>query len=179
MTKEADKYFAAMGFAPQLTPHEILRLGAFDGHYFGAALPAEFPHKWVDRAPFCWTPEPGVNAFHVHSGQSREVWEQKGWMHADDPLGWFQWYCRYYMGRRHEDDVRQIKRWKNFARHQGMLRYRVRNKPEDEHLFAEPVTRQSLIHWAYDPFFDRRAVASDITVFGKAQRLLAVLDAHK
>lgn len=182
MTKtEAEKYFAAMGFAPQLTPHEILQLGAFDGHYFGVALPVEFPHEWVERAPFCWIPEPAVNAFHVHSGQSREVWEQKGWMHADDPLGWFQWYCRYYMGRRHEDDARQIRRWKNFARHQGMLAYQLRNAPTAaDKLSGGRVTRQSLIHWAYDPFPDfTQDLYRGESVFSRAKRLLAILDADK
>jgi hypothetical protein len=163
--KEADAYFSGMGFAPQLSPNEILCLGAFDGHYFGAALPDEYPATWSFKAKLSPEPDPTINFFGVHSGQSRQVWIDKGWMHDDDPLGWFQWYCRYYLGRRHEDDARQIKRWKNYTRHIGMLYYHAKGQP-----LKGIVQRQSLIHWAYDPYPDLRQMPNE-SIFQKAIRI--------
>lgn len=145
----ADQYFRKLGFQPQLTPAEILELGAFDGHYFGPTLPDEFPKAWSKRAKLTPAPDPTINFFGVHSGQSRQVWIDKGWMHEDDPLGWFQWYCRYYLGRRHDDDPRQIQRWKNYTRHIGMLYHHAKGQAG-----KGLVQRQSLIHWAYDPYPD-------------------------
>lgn len=154
-----------MGFRPVLTPDEILRLGAFDAHYYGPAIPDEFPAAWraIKQAP---EPRPELNAFGVHSGQSREIWVAKGWMHDDDPLGWFQWYCRYYLGRRHDDDARQIQRWKNYVRHRGMLYHHAKGQ-RDKGL----VQRQSLIHWAYDPFPDFRTLPGE-SVYDKTRRML-------
>ena len=75
------------------------------------------------------------------------MWRRKGWLHEDDPRGWFQWYCRYYMGRRMPDeDRRQIGRWKAIRRH--VRQVQMNCEPGD--VFCRPRQRQALLHWAYD-----------------------------
>ncbi len=136
----------APGFQPQLTPAEMLRLGVFGGRYMTDCRD-EFPASWYARARLC--PErhdPEVNFFGVNASQPLSVWRAKGWIHPDDPRGWFQWYCRYFLGRRHEDDARQIKRWRAITRHVAQLR---RACPEGA-LDCRPRQRQALLHWAYD-----------------------------
>jgi hypothetical protein len=133
-------------FKPQLTPKEMLALGIFDGVYMRDCT-AEFPDDWFTDAKFAEdTPDPSLNYYEIHASQPLSVWQKKGWIHPDDPRGWFQWYCRYYMGRRHEDDKRQVKRWKAFARHAGQVRKNCRKADE----FCRPKQRQALLHWAYD-----------------------------
>ena len=98
-------------FRPELTPREMLRLGVFGGKYMTDCR-AEFPASWFQGARL--SPEfrdPELNYFGVNASQPLSVWRQKGWLSAEDPRGWFQWYCRYYLGRRIEDDERQIRRW--------------------------------------------------------------------
>ena len=105
-------------FAPELTPKEVLELGVFCGKYMTDCR-AEFPRSWFAKAKL--SPERrdcSLNFFHVDASQPLAVWREKGWIHPDDPRGWFQWYCRYYMGRRTpEEDARQITRWKLIKRH--------------------------------------------------------------
>jgi hypothetical protein len=134
-------------FKPQLTPKEMLKLGVFGGYYFDT-IPKEFPHDWFTHAKLSadHRPHKELNYFGVLASQSREVWQQKGWIHKDDPRGWFEWYCRYYLGRRHEDDARQIKRWKAVSRHIAQIAHNCR--PGDIH--CRPRQRQALLHWAYD-----------------------------
>ena len=135
------------GFEPQLTPSEMLALGVFGGKYMTDCR-AEFPTSWFTRAKL--SPErydPSLNFFGVDASQPLSVWRAKGWIHADDPRGWFQWYCRYYMGRRSpKEDRRQIKRWKAIRRHVAQLRRAC--APGD--IFCRPRQRQALLHWAYD-----------------------------
>lgn len=135
------------GFRPDLTPKEMLELGIFGGAYF-TTIPQEFPQQWFDGVELSSTgkPEKHLNYFRVNASQPRAVWEQKGWIHKDDPLGWFLWYCRYYRGRRHEDDIRQIKRWQAYRRH--LAQVGLNCDPGDRH--CRPRQRQSLLHWAYD-----------------------------
>ena len=110
-------------FKPMLTPKEMLELGIFNGVYMRDCTD-EFPRSWFKNAKFATDkPDPKLNHFEVRASQPLRVWREKGWIHKDDPRGWFQWYCRYYMGRRHEDDERQVKRWKAFARHAGLLHW--------------------------------------------------------
>lgn len=134
-------------FKPDLTPQEMLELGVFGGVYF-ADRPDEFPAAWYENVEF--SPDhkqrKELNYFGVLASQPLEVWQTKGWIHADDPRGWFQWYCRYYLGRRHEDDTRQVKRWRAFRRHAAQIHYNCR--PGDVH--CRPKQRQALLHWAYD-----------------------------
>ena len=136
-------------FKPQLTPKEMLALGVFGGVYMRDCK-KEFPVNWFTHAKFA--PEgsdiqiAAWNFFGVKASQSLSVWKEKGWIHADDPRGWFQWYCRYYMGRRHQDDMRQIKRWKAMVRHVAQVAYSCR--PRDYGCHTKQ--RQALLHWAYD-----------------------------
>jgi hypothetical protein len=133
-------------FAPQLTPAEMLELGVFGGCYMTDCR-AEFPDTWFANATLSpGKPDKSLNWFGVPASQPLAEWRRKGWIHDDDPRGWFQWYCRYFMGRRHEDDARQIKRWRNFARHAAQVRLYC--EPGDP--FCRPGQRQALLHWAYD-----------------------------
>ena len=134
------------GFRPELTPAEMLELGVFGGKYL-TDCQAEFPPDWFAKAQLSSLgARKSLNHFGVIASQPISEWRRKGWLHADDPRGWFQWYCRYYMGRRHEDDARQIKRWRNFSRHAAQVRKYC--EPGDP--FCRPRQRQALLQWAYD-----------------------------
>lgn len=136
-------------FKPELTPAEMLSLGVFGGIYMRDCTD-EFPKSWFTHAKLA--PKgtsrhlKELNYFGMNASQPLSVWQVKGWIHADDPRGWFQWYCRYYMGRRHSDDARQIKRWKAMRRHIGQIRANCRVGDES----CRPRQRQALLHWAYD-----------------------------
>jgi hypothetical protein len=134
-------------FKPQLTPKQLFALGVFGGKYM-TDCKKEFPADWFKRAKLC--PErhdPQLNYFGVNASQPLSVWRKKGWIHPADPRGWFQWYCRYYMGRRMPgyDEV-QIGRWKKILRHLAQLK---KNCPPRD-LSCRPRQRQALLHWAYD-----------------------------
>ena len=134
-------------FEPELTPRQMLRLGVFCGKYMTDGR-GEFPGSWFigARLALCRR-DCSLNLFGVDASQKLSVWRAKGWIHPDDPRGWFQWYCRYYMGRRMpEEDRRQIRRWKAMRRH---IRQIERNcEPGD--LGCRRRQRQALLHWAYD-----------------------------
>lgn len=133
-------------FKPELTPKEMLELGVFGGRYM-TDCQKEFPASWFKKAKL--DPEkhdPEKNFFGVNASQPLSVWKKNGWIWKNDPRGWFQWYCRYYMGRRSEDDARQIKRWKAFARHAGAVKKNCVKKD----FFCRRRQRQALLHWAYD-----------------------------
>lgn len=134
------------GFAPDLTPMEMLHLGVFGGKYMTDCA-AEFPKAWFDGARLCARRhDPAMNFFGVNASQPLSVWRQKGWIYHEDPRGWFQWYCRYWRGRRCPDDERQVKRWKAITRHIAHLR---KDCAEGD-LGCRPKQRQALMHWAYD-----------------------------
>ena len=134
-------------FQPQLTPAQMLRLGVFGGKYMTDCR-REFPKSWFAHAKL--SPrgaDPACNFFGVDASQPLSEWERKGWIHHDDPRGWFQWYCRYYLGRRMpEEDARQIRRWKAMRRHIAQ----IKRSCEPGDLTARPRQRQALLHWAYD-----------------------------
>ena len=133
-------------FRPELTPREMLELGVFGGKYMTDCA-AEFPPDWFARAKLSpGRRDPTLNFFGVDASQPLAEWQRKGWIHEDDPRGWFQWYCRYYMGRRGEDDARQISRWRAVRRHVAQIRKHCR--PGD--LDCRRKQRQALLHWAYD-----------------------------
>jgi hypothetical protein len=133
-------------FKPELTPKELLELGIFGGKYMTDCR-NEFPRGWFTRAKLCSERhDPKLNFFGVNASQPLPVWRKKGWINPDDPRGWFQWYCRYYMGRRHEDDERQIKRWKAIKRHITQ----IQNNCFPGDLDCRKKQRQAVLHWAYD-----------------------------
>lgn len=133
-------------FKPELTPKEMLELGVFGGKYMTDCI-KEFPKNWFKNAKLCpKRHNPKLNYFGVNASQKLSVWRQKGWIHPDDPRGWFQWYCRYFMGRRHEDDLRQIKRWKAMKRHLSQINKNCATKD----LNCRRKQRQALLHWAFD-----------------------------
>lgn len=135
------------GFRPGLTPKEMLELGVFCGKYLTDCR-AEFPASWFMRAKL--SPrrrDCSLNYFSVDASQPLSEWRRKGWIHPDDPRGWFQWYCRYYMGGRMAgEDARQIGRWNAMKRHIAQVRKHC--EPGDP--FCRPRQRQALLHWAYD-----------------------------
>lgn len=134
-------------FKPDLTPAEMLALGVFGGKYMTDCA-GEFPAEWFAKAKL--NPDrhdPELNLFKINASQPLSVWRKKGWIYTDDPRGWFQWYCRYYMGRRIPDeDARQIKRWKAINRHIAQVSHNCR--PGD--MLCRPKQRQAILHWAYD-----------------------------
>jgi len=134
-------------FEPELTPKEMLALGVFGGKYLNDCK-KEFPEDWFTNAKLSPARKDiTLNYYSVDASQPLSEWIKKGWIHPQDPRGWFQWYCRYYMGRRTTtEDIRQIKRWYAFRRHIGAIKK-----------FCEPYDytcrkkqRQALFHWAYD-----------------------------
>jgi hypothetical protein len=134
-------------FKPDLTPQEMLELGVFGGSYLNDCQ-EEFPADWFIRARLSdHGSDAHYNFYEVSASQPLEVWQQKGWIFDDDPRGWFQWYCRYYMGRRlPQEDARQIKRWKAMCRHTAQIKKFCH--PGD--LTCRRKQRQALLHWAYD-----------------------------
>lgn len=145
LTEEIGKNFNA-DFKPQLTPKEMLELGVFGGKYINDSKD-EYPKEWFENAKLSEKKDISINYFKVDASQSLKEWERKGWIRIQDPRGWFQWYCRYYYGRRDEEyDLWQIKRWKGMRRHVGAI---VKNcEPMDNE--CRKKQRQALLHWAYD-----------------------------
>jgi hypothetical protein len=145
LTQPAGKNFHP-AFRPQLTPKQMLRLGVFGGKYLTDCR-NEFPEDWFTNAKLCHEQhDRRLNFFGVNASQPLSVWRKKGWLYEEDPRGWFQWYCRYYQGRRSVDDERQIRRWRAVQRHVKQLQ---QNCPQGE-LDCRPRQRQALLHWAYD-----------------------------
>jgi len=136
-------------FAPELTPWQMLALGVFGGRYLRDCR-NEFPAAWFKKARLHPEGLSGhdkrLNFFGVDASQPLEAWQKNDWIHPQDPRGWFQWYCRYYRGRRSEDDARQIKRWKAMRRHIAQIQKNCHVGDWDCHRRQ----RQALLHWAYD-----------------------------
>ena len=134
-------------FKPELTPKEMLELGVFGGKYM-SDKPTEYPRDWFENAKLCKEKhDKTLNYFGENASQPLSVWKAKGWISKYDPRGWFEWYCRYYLGRRIPDeDARQIKRWKAMRRHI----VQIRNNCRAGDVHCRPRQRQALLHWAYD-----------------------------
>jgi hypothetical protein len=134
-------------FEPELTPAEMLHLGVFGGKYLTDCRD-EFPDDWFDGARLCHERhEPELNHFGINASLPLSEWRRRGWISPGDPRGWFQWYCRYWMGRRVPgEDERQIGRWRAFRRHAGQVRAHC--LPGDESCRRKQ--RQALLNWAYD-----------------------------
>ena len=135
-------------FKPQLTPKKMLELGVFGGAYFGLNI-KEYPKSWFINAKISKNFNVSLNRFKVKSGLSRKEWQEKGWIFKQDPLGWFQWYCRFSNGRRIRliDEI-QIKRWKNFNRHVAA----IKKNCDSIDLNCRRKQRQAILQWAYNPF---------------------------
>jgi len=145
LTEPMGKHFDPE-FKPELSPKEMLELGVFGGKYMTDCRD-EFPKDWYKNAKLnSKIHDPELNFFNINASQPLSVWKMKGWIHPQDPRGWFQWYCRYYMGRRSNDDKRQIKRWKAFKRHYSQVQKNCHKKD----FSCRPRQRQALLHWAYD-----------------------------
>ena len=162
----------APDFCPTLTPAECIRRGIFGGCYFNprggkpgifgsevAVSHSEFPSAWfegVDESMYISRRyRVSTNRYGVKSGFGQREWESKGWMHVQDPRGWFQWYCRFFCGRRSADDARQIQRWCACASPRGRWRNQlcgaiVRGSGRFDDMTISPVIRQTLLHWAYE-----------------------------
>ena len=145
------------GFTPHLTPQEMLDLGVFEGKYLNDCKD-ELPEEWYKSATkkgklSPQKPDSTLNAFGIKSRLSLQEWRKRGWIPITkgdkDVRGWFQWYCRYFIGRRDPNvDTVQIKRWRSYKRHVGQI---VKNcKPGD--IKCRPRQRQGLLQWAYDPY---------------------------
>lgn len=134
-------------FKPQLTPREMLRLGIFGGKYMTDCR-EEFPSEWFEKAKLSTErKDPRLNYFGVDASQPLSLWRRKGWIYPDDPRGWFQWYCRYYIGRRlPKEDKRQVGRWKAMVRHVAQIKKNCKSRD----LNCRRKQRQVLLHWAYD-----------------------------
>ena len=135
-------------FKPQLSPKQMLELGVFGGSYFGLKI-KEYPKSWFKKAKISKSFDVNLNRFKIKSGLSREEWNKKGWIFNEDPLGWFQWYCRFSMGRRipHIDEI-QIKRWKAFKRHVTA----IKKNCEEGDIHCRRKQRQAILQWAYNPY---------------------------
>jgi hypothetical protein len=136
------------GFEPTFSPAQMLAMGIFEGKYCNDCQD-EFPDEWFAEARISDQPNPELNYFGIKSRKPLSYWIEKGWIIGPDLRGWFQWYCRYYLGRRlSEIDAVQVKRWRSFARHAGQIRANC--APGD--IFCRPRQRQALLQWSYDPF---------------------------
>ena len=134
-------------FKPELSPKELLELGVFGGKYMTDCI-NEFPENWFENAVLSKDiKDASLNYFKIDASMPLSHWKEKGWIFEDDPRGWFQWYCRYFLGRRLvQEDLRQIKRWKSIRRHLGAIKKNC--SPVD--LSCRKKQRQALLHWAYD-----------------------------
>ncbi|NCU38286.1 hypothetical protein EOL96_04500 [Candidatus Saccharibacteria bacterium] len=145
LTEPMGKNFA-VDFTPQLTPKQMLALGVFGGVYMRDCT-NEFPADWFANAKLATANRNAeLNYFAINASQPLAEWVRKGWIYHEDPRGWFQWYCRYYMGRRCPDDERQIKRWKAMTRHIAQVKAHCQQGDE----LCRRKQRQAILHWAYD-----------------------------
>lgn len=134
------------GFDPYYTPKQMLEMGVFEGKYCNDCR-GEFPEDWFVNARISEQADPALNYFGVKSRQPLSEWHRKGWIIGPDPRGWFQWYCRYFLGRRlPEIDQKQIKRWRAFRRHEAQ----VRANCDSGDWTCRPRQRQALLQWSYN-----------------------------
>ena len=145
-SEEADYLYKI--FKPQLSPKKMMSLGVFGGSYF-VGKTKEYPKSWFIKAKLSKAFDVEKNCFRIKAGLSKQHWIDKGWIFKEDPLGWFQWYCRFTKGRRIPYvDAIQIKRWKNFTRHVVA----IKKNCESGDIHCRRRQRQAILQWAYDPF---------------------------
>lgn len=149
-----------LDFNPMLTPIEMLKEGVFGGSYFGVEdLKGDCDYQILFKEALADVPtnlylgdkyRPKNNKFKVRSGMPYEYWKEMNWFHEDDPYGWYEWYIKYYNGRRHSDDNRQIRRWQEFCGKRGRWRNRIYKMiDENNNWNISPRIQQSLLHWGY------------------------------
>ena len=160
-------------FTPNISPKEVFEMGSFGGTYYRPIYSSitnknykskdvikEYPKSWfknvdIDTMVISSDYDKKINKYKVVCGSSLETWEKNGWIIKQDPYGWFQWYCRFYRGRRTDDDERQIDRWNKIVGPNGRFRRRLmnmlikKNKEYDDYTVS-PVIRQVLLHWGYE-----------------------------
>ena len=143
-------------FTPDLSPKAMARAGVFDGAYFEDDIddPSDIDEEILktQRGPS----DPKKNAFGVHSGLSREKWDERGWLSADNPRGWYEWFCRFDSGKRFDEDEEQIRRWQNFKK-----RWSPKSLEALENMNPKEGTRQALLHWALDPQTPERSASEN------------------
>lgn len=154
-------------FEPNITPKEMFEMGIMGGSYFRPIRSPETnkiyknhnkKFKFLENIPLNKINnniyDKNINKYKVKVGSSYEYWIEKKWINEKyDPYGWIEWYCNYSIGRRTEDDLRQIKRWNNIAGENGRFRKQLqnlinKNKSNDEKI--SPKIRQTLLHWGFD-----------------------------
>lgn len=136
-------------FVPDLSPSAMLAAGVFDGGYFFKGTAEDLlgiTPSILSAGPYTEKPSADLNYFQTSSGQSLAIWQKNGWIHDQDPLGWFQFYCRFTSGRRSEDDARQIRRWVDYKR-----RWTPKTQAAASRQSITPKGRQALLHWGIDP----------------------------
>lgn len=157
MGADRPRYASHPDFLPDLSPARMLAAGVFDGGYFhgwGDDQLAGIDPAILGAGPYRDTPDAKAhNAFGVHSGLSLAEWQKRGWLRDQDPVGWFQWFCRYHCGRRSDDDDRQIRRWQDFRK-----RWRPRTERALANMNPGPGTRQALLHWGIDPWLPEHSL---------------------
>lgn len=139
-------------FCPEVSPDRMLELGVFEGKYINDCT-SEYPKEWYEKAikanSLSENPDVQRNCFRIKSRQSLKVWQRNGWIYGYDLRGWFEWYCRFFLGRRDSEiDKIQIGRWKAFRRHVSQVEKNC--IPSD--IECRPRQRQALLQWAYNPF---------------------------
>lgn len=159
-------------FKPNLTPRQIFKMGSFGGTYYrdihssvtgkdykGKSVIRGLPKEWfkginIETHVVSSNYDKNINKYKVKCGSTLEAWENSNWIVEQDPYGWFQWYCRFYKGRRTKDDKRQIDRWLKLAGPNGRFRRTLMNKiirsgKSYNDVSVSPVIRQTLQHWGY------------------------------
>lgn len=157
-----------LAFYPNLTPRQVIEEGAFGGCYFGSTIedPIEYDYETLFKYHFEGLDKelylgdkykPKSNKWKVRSGKDYRFWKDMGWIHKEDPYGWFEWWCKYDMGRRSEDDKRQIARWQDFCGPKGRWRNNIYSQLEKSARYSDredwnisPRIQQSLRHWGYE-----------------------------
>ena len=159
-------------FKPNLTPKEIFKSGSFGGTYWRPIhstitnknyknIHLKYPKSWWKNIPENWLITPyenydkSINKYKVKVGTTLEFWENSNWINKLNPYGWVHWYCDFYLGKRTDDDKRQIDRWKGIASDNGRFKKRLVNMIKDKKTKYDdykisPKIRQTLLHWGYE-----------------------------
>ena len=132
-------------FRPHLSPREMLIAGVFEGRYLNSCRD-EYPEEWFIGARLSDVPDPRLNKFGLKSRTTKSWWHERNLIDPQDPRGWFEWYCRFWMGRRSTDDARQIRRWRGMVRHSAQVEKNGRGD-----VLHRRRQRQTLLQWSYNP----------------------------